>query len=468
MTDGRDDRSGAIARRLGTTDAVLAEHVCLTLVAAVWLLVVTPSSGGLHDARTALLSASLVPALLVVRPWQRAPRWLLVAVVAAALGALLVLVVNPPGWDQADSPGSQLTGLLVLPVVLAYARTPARRRAVAWIVVAAALLQVWPAWLAWWGGRDPNRLVVGTFYWHNQLGTWLAACGAVAGGLAVRTTGRGRAVALTTATVAGTGVVLSTSRASLILWLLALGGALVLAVGARPRLPALASAAVVPALVVGLVLLLTSSLFFPDHEWAGVPMLQRTPSAGAGPQTGADPSGRGASTLAGNGDDRLDWTEAALAGWLGSPLLGHGFGSFERTAEPRLRDDTARSPWVHNGPAEALTSGGLVFGGPVVLISLWLAVGALRALLRRRRHRGEDDGVRAAAALGTLVLLAHTLVDFDWHYSSLVVLLGVTGALVHADDAPAREVTTEDRMLAAGLVGVAAFATVATLVERLG
>lgn len=459
----------ALARRVGVTDHELAEHLCMALAATAWLLVLTPASGGLHDARTALFAACLMPAILAVRPWAYLPLGLVIAVPMAAAGAVLTLVVTTTGWQQADSPASQVAGLLTLPLVAAYARSENRRRAVVGVLLTAVALQAWPAWFAWWGSHDPNHLMVGTFFWHNQVGTWMAALGIVGAVSAVRGSGASRALAVLLAGVAGAVVVLSTSRASLGLWLLTLALLPLIALRvSSQRARALATALAVPFVVVGLLMLLTSSLFFPDKRWDGLPILGGSASAEQATPTGpaAITGDRGVGSAASNGSDRFEWTRAALEAWATSPLVGHGFGSFEETSDVRLPETTGRSVWVHDGPAEALTSGGILFGGPIIAICAMLGLSALRVVRRAVTTTDESAGNRVGPALATLVLLAHTLVDFDWHYSSLVVLLGVTGGLVIASGETRQ--ARHPALLAAALIAAAGFAAVATLVERAG
>jgi hypothetical protein len=398
------------------------EHVLVALAAAVWLLLLTTDSGGFHRASTAVAAAATLPALLVTRPWRRVPALLLAATGLAAAGAVVVLMTTPAGWQQSDSPAAQLFGLLVLVTTIAYCRTPTRRTAVAVVLLAAIPLQFAPAWRAWQGSADPNHLMVGTFYWHNQLGIWMTATGLFATAIATAGNGRLRTAALVLAPLANACVLLSTSRTSL--GLLVLGQLAVLAVvpgNANRRMALLRWAATLVA-TAALLIFLTSTLFF-DHPWKGVPVL--TGSTGAESIAGD----RGSESLASNGSDRFHWTAAALDSWVESPVNGRGFGSFSHTQVDHV-SGAGYSTFVHNAYAEALTSGGLLFGGPILVCAVLVGVAAVRALLASLRRGAPERGVLAGAAIASGVLLVHAGLDFDWHYPSLVALLGVFGGLV--------------------------------------
>jgi hypothetical protein len=414
-------------RRISVARAALGhpealEHALVGLAAAAWLLLLTPDSGGFHRASTAIAAVAAFPALMVTRPWQRVPRLLLAATGVAAAGAVFVLMTTPAGWQQSDSPAAQLFGLLALVITIAYCRTPARRTAVAVVLLAALALQLGPAWWAWQGSADPNHLMVGTFYWHNQLGAWMTALGLFATAIATAGSGRLRTAALVLAPFANVCVVLSTSRTSLGLLVLGQLVVLALALGCTNRGWAVLRWAATVLATAALLLLLTSTLFF-DRAWEGLPILNDS----AGPTSVVGE--RGTSSLAGNGGDRFHWTAAALDSWVDSPVAGRGFGSFKDTQVEYLsRADY--STYVHNAYAEALTSGGLVFGAPILLFAVLVGVAAVRALVTSLRRTAPERAVLGGAAIACGVLLLHAGLDFDWQYPSLVALLGVAGGLL--------------------------------------
>lgn len=440
----------------------LAEHASLGLFAVVWIFVVLPATGGLHDRSTALGVLAAVPALLLTRPWQNVGRMTLSLLACVAGGGLLVLTVTPPGWAQADSVAAHLAGGLAFVVVAAYARSAERRLAVVIVLVLALLFQFTQAWLPWWGGADPNKLLVGTFYWHNPLGAYFTGLGLLAGAVAVLGRAPVQRPAFLTAPFAAVGVILSTSRASLALLVLGWLGVGLLAGTATPRLPALLRWLAVPVATGGLLAFLTSGVFFPGESFEG-------PAAAATTSNASSPAGeRGLTSLSSSGVYRVEWADAAVQAWLDKPLLGQGFGSFAATSPSRLPEGTPRSLYVHNAYVEALTAGGLVFGGPVTLAALTLLLMSARAGWRALRSSEPDRALTAGAALATGALLAHAGVDFDWHYPTLLVLVGVTGGIVCAAAPPTRRRATRAGIVLPVLSAVVALAVLATYAEAHG
>jgi hypothetical protein len=434
----------------------------MAVVATTWLLYVTPAAGG-HDWQTAAGLLAMVPALLVTRPWQRVSPVLLGLSVAVALGGLLVLELTPTGWEQADSVAAHVAGALAAVLAVSYATTPARRVIVVVVLLVGVLVQFQQSWLQWWGSGDPNRLMVGSFYWHNQFGAFMAALGVV--GLALVVVGRRwqRAAGFVTMPFAATGVILSTSRTSLALllvgWLWI--GAVALTSSSRAR--AVAAWAAASLATVALLYGVTSSVFFPDHRYDGPPLLHSASS------DHFDPGGRGLDTLSGNGADRLDWSQAAVRAWAARPVTGNGFGSFWVTSPTRLRAETWLTPFVHDGYADALTSGGLLFGGPVIALALLALVWAARGTWAACRRAGPERGILLGTGLATGILLAHSAVDFDWHYSALIVSLGIVAGVVYRSQvAPSAPRTTPQWLAITALLLATAIGVAASLVEYHG
>ncbi len=428
---------------------------------AVWLLFLTPASGGFHDPSTAVMALALLPALLAVRPWRWVSGRLLLFVALAAAGALLVLLRTPTGWEQADSPAGQVLGLIAVVVVAAFTRTPGRRRAVVAFLLAAVALQFGSAWKAWQGSGDPNHLMVGTFYWHNQLGIWMTALGLVATAHAVGSSGRSRWVAGLFACVSVASVALTTSRTCLGLLVLGLLAMTPMVVRSQHRRRSLGAVMAVPAGGVLLLLVLTSSLFF-ARPWSGLSAVQTTAN-----NPGAL-GNRGTSSLATNGGDRGRWTAAALTTWTEHPILGDGYGSFRFTVGSHVPVGSNISAFVHNGYAEALTSGGIAFGLPFLGVWLLVAVAAARRYLQSWRRTCPERPVFVGAALAAGVLLVHSAVDFDWHYPSLLVLLGVVGGMLLTSREPRQVSRGRAAVSAVGLVLVTMFVATASLVEHHG
>ena len=425
------------------------EHTLVLLAATVWLIYLTPSSGGFHDPRTAVLAAATLPAVAVTQPWRRVSLPLLLLPIAAAAGGLVVLLTSASGWMQADSVADQVLGLVVLVLVTAYARTTARRRAVASVLAVGLATTSFLAVKPWVGSGDPNTLVTAPFYWHNQTGAFVGALVLLVGSAAVL--GRSR-VSLLLAPVGAAVVVLTTSRT--MLGLLVLGW---LVVGARSfRRATLLRWLAVPLLTAGLLAVATSSFAKP---WDGVPAFTGG-SAAAAANTGP----RGSESLESNGSNRTAWSVAALHAFGRHPVLGNGFGSFLATSDRDLAPGSDRSTFVHDGYAEALSSGGLAFGGPMLAAAVVVGLAAARQL-RRRPTAAAEGPLLLGTALAAGVLLLHSAVDFDAHYASLQVLLGVLGGvLLAARSAPhlQRPHSALPVVTALGLaLGLCAFTTLA-------
>jgi hypothetical protein len=446
-----------------TDPRVLLRHPdaleCTLVLAAatMWLFRLTQESGGFHDPSTALTAIAFLPALLAVRPWRTVGRAPLLLTVLAGGGALLVLLRTSTGWEQADSPAGQILGAVGLVITAGFARTAGRRRAVVLVLLLAVMIEFLPGWKAWVGSGDPNHLLVGTFYWHNQLGIWMTALALVATAHAVAAKDRSRVVAAVVAPVAIACVVLSTSRTCLLLLVLGLLALLPLVLRSDHRVRAGLSWALAPVTALLLLLVLTSSLFF-SKPWSGISAVESTAN-----NPGAL-GNRGTSSLATNGGDRGRWAVAALTTWRDNPVLGDGFGSFRYTVSEHVPAGANISSFVHNGYAEALSSGGLVFGLP--MLALWGLVGwaAVKRYLASLRPVGTDRSLYAGAAVAAGALLLHSAVDFDWHYPSLLVLLGVLGGLL----LPRQERNGRVMPTAAVLVVVLALIATMSLVEHHG
>ena len=395
------------------------QHLAMAGLAVLWAFEVTPGAGGRDRGPLLAGIAGLAVALAVLRPWRVLTARLVILPALAAAAALLDLFVTPLAWSHAAEVAWVLVGPLALLVVVAYARTPARRVAVVLGIVAMGGIQFAQALVPWWGSRDPNHLMWGTFYWHNQfaaymLGTAVLAMGGYLYGPRIL-----RVPGALVGLLACAGIVFSTSRTVL---LLLVAGWLALApLTARRAVAWLRWTTVVPAAAV-VVWFLSSPVLFPSHRFTLAIV--------------HDQGSRGLGTLQGNGDARWMFTRAALKSWWDSPLFGNGFGSFRYTVVDHVPVGSVLSPFVHDAPADWLTSGGLAFSLPLFLGLLAVAWCAGRYLIGLTPSGGGVLG--RPAAIGLLVLMAHSLLDFDWTYPSLSLLFGaVAGVLVSLS--PARE-----------------------------
>ena len=110
-----------------------------------------------------------------LRPERTLPTWVLLLGQALALGAVAVVLTSPTGLAGRDDAAAWVlaaeTGLLLL----AWATDDVRRTLLLAALLGATGAQFAQGWLPWWGAQDPEKLFQGTFYWHNQVGIFLAA-----------------------------------------------------------------------------------------------------------------------------------------------------------------------------------------------------------------------------------------------------------------------------------------------------
>ena len=429
-------RSWSAARALAATH--LADAAVVATVAW-WATYLTWGTGGREPHVLSVGCVLLAAALLAVRPWRVVPPVVTGLAHAVGLGALVVVLTAPTGSAGADDAASYAFAAELGLVLFAWARTPGRRVLVLTGVLGAAGAQFALGWLPWWGRQDPMRLFEGTFYWHNQVGVFLAA-GAVLGLGAIAA---GRPVALlgwtlTPLCVAGT--VFSTSRGSQIA--LGLGALLLLALLRRRHLHVLA----------GLAL-----------SWAVTSVLSGPPFFTERVSPTAATEARSAS-LVGNGVQRFeDWRRAfrIFEHW---PASGAGFNSFDSaTSVATTRHDTVGTAFAHNGYLQAAADGGLVLTVPLVVLLGLVVVAVLRGLPDAVRAR---DALRVTGASALVVLLLHSGMDFDWSYPSLLAMVAPVAVLAlppAAAAGPGSPAAAGGRRLPVGLAAVLALTGVALL-----
>ena len=376
--------------------------VAVVATLAWWATYLTWGTGGREPHVLSVGCLLLACAFVVVRPWRVLPPLATGLALAVGLGALVVVLTAPTGWAGGDDAASYAFAAELGLVVLAWARTPGRRLLLLTGVLGAAGAEFAMGWLPWWGMQDPMKLFEGTFYWHNQVGAFLAA-GAVLGLGAIAA---GRPAALlgwTTTPLCVAGTVFSTSRGSQMA--LGLGALLLLALLRRRHLH------VVGGLVVSW--LVTMALSGPPFFAERVAPTAATEARSA--------------SLVGNGVQRFeDWRRAfrIFEHW---PLSGAGFNSFDSaTSVATTRHDTVGTAFAHNGYLQAAADGGLVLTVPLVALLALVVLVVLRGLPGAVRER---DAVRLSGAAALVVLLLHSGMDFDWTYPALLALLAPVAVL---------------------------------------
>ncbi|MDO9456505.1 O-antigen ligase [Nocardioides sp.] len=403
--------TGPVTTRL-TTWLPWASDVAVVAAMTWWAAWLTFGTGGREPHVLSYGALLVAVAALLVRPWRVLRVRATAIALAPGAGAWVVVLTAPTGWAGADDAASYTyAGALGL-VALAWARTPVRRQLLATAVVGAAGLQLAMGWAAWSSVPSPSRLFQGTFYWHNQVGAFLAA-GAV---LAVALVADGRRPLATLgwclAPLCVAGTVFTTSRGSMLG--IAIGVALVLAaaacrLGTTAAIGSICRTIAVVALSWATSWVLTGPPFFGERF---------SPLAATTARNGS---------FEGNGVQRFeDWRRSweIFRHW---PASGAGFNSFDSatTAVTDKRDGVSTA-FAHNGYLQAASDGGLVLVLPLVVALLALALLAVRALPASRRA---GDLVQPGALAAYVVLLLHSGMDFDWTYPSLLAQAALVGVL---------------------------------------
>lgn len=417
--------------------------VVVPLVLLVWATTLTWGWGGRQAGVLTALALTVLLATAVVRPWTKLSLPVVCTAQLLGLGSFTVALTAPTGWAGAPVAASYAVAGQVLLLVAAWAQDRARRVVVLGAIAGAGGAQFAKGWLAYWGGgSDASHVFQGTFYWHNQVGIFLAAGALAAAALVVHDLRPFAVLGWCVAPLAGTGVVLTSSRGSqmgLALGVLLLTGA---CSRSADRLRALTKLGGLLALSGATSYLLTGPPFFDSRE-----------------SVTAATAARGG-TLEGSGVQRFEDWRRAMEIFKEWPVTGAGYHSFGSAAE-RVTDlrDGVITAFAHNGFLQALSDGGLVlalpvWAGVVVLLLAWV-----RGLPRALR---EGDHLHTTAGSVFLVLVLHSGMDFDWDYPSLMVLAVVTGALlvpVHATVRP--RATWLPYVFAALSVGLLVLAAVA-------
>lgn len=370
-----------------------------------WATYLTWGTGGREPHVLSVGCALAALGWLLVRPDRVLRRPVLLLGHALSLGAVAVVLTAPTGLAGRDDAAAWVltaqTGLLLL----AWARDDVRRLVLLTALLGAGGAQFAQGWLPWWGAQDPEKLFQGTFYWHNQVGIFLAASAVLA--LATLADG-GRLARLcwVVAPLAVAGTLFTTSRGSQLALLL--GVVLLLALAGRSVAPRLR---VLGGLALGWATswVLTGPPFFDERV---------APTAGTAARS---------ESFVDNGVTRVeDWAAAwdVFARW---PLTGGGFDGFRAgTVAAEVGERAGATAYAHNGYLQALSDGGLLLALPllgVLATVAWTVARALPAAVRR------GDLTQVGAAVTLLVLGLHSGMDFDWAYPSLLLMVPLVAAL---------------------------------------
>ncbi|MDM4761519.1 O-antigen ligase family protein [Galbitalea sp. SE-J8] len=402
--DGRVN-GRALARRGG-----VVASVALALIGAV---VVERADAGLRDRWLLVGIASALPLYVAGRGW-RLPVWL--HAIAAALPVTVLLAGLADGTDGVGLARAARYGYgaVLLLAVAAYARTPRRRLVLAAGAALVVLDQYTVGWFAWWGGGSPTKLMLGSFYWHNQFGAFCAA--GVALGVFLAAFGR-RVVALlgfVTAAFGIVGTLTSGSRASAAMVLVVLVIALAASALARSVHAALRLVGVA-VLALGLGFVMTSTLFFPVASTPWAALTARSDDWQMVSDTGAF---------------RLDFWWAALRIGASHPFTGVGPSQYGEHSLCYSLDAYASNP--HNEWLLAWAETGVLGTVPLLGVLVGTIVLLARGARDGWRTRFAEDPGRWGALVALVLLVAHAGMDFDWAWGSLPGMAGLVGGIAAA------------------------------------
>jgi O-antigen ligase len=307
------------------------------------------------------------------------------------------------------------------------------------LVMASAPIEFVSGWLGWWGGENPARPMVGTFYWHNPYAAFLVPGGLLGLALWVWHERLFAFFGLVCFTFACVGIVFSTSRASLATFAVGFAALTVFAVVGSRRVASVRQLALTAAIGAGATYLVSGPPFF-SHR--------------ASPLSGEQARAAGES-LAQNGGYRLDFWRQALGVFRRHPLTGGGYKSMVAESVGHVHGAQPLSPFAHNGYLQALADGGLLLALPFLLAVIGVVALCLRSIIRSLRTRDVSIGAAAVPiALGCVLL--HSAVDFDWAYPADFAMAGILAGLVLGHRIPVRPGATSRPARLALLAGVLA------------
>ncbi|MGN6475069.1 MAG: O-antigen ligase family protein [Mycobacteriales bacterium] len=402
------------ARGLQGLDWGATARSAFVAVAVVWWIVVAARWWGGRGAGAVTVGAILTAvAVVAARPDQVLPRRAVWMAAWLSSAAMLIPLVAPTGWAGAGAAANMIS--VAWTAVAVAAGVVRDRRLVDLIVVVAvagALIEFSEGWLAWWGGEDPTRPFIGTFYWWNPLAAYLLPGTVLGLALWLRQRKVLALLGLLALIFGSIGVIYSTSRA--------VGACVAVAV------VVVAVTQVWQTKLRAAVRLLTAVAVTAFGVWAiaGPPFFPHR----VAPLAGTAARGAAQSVTQNTGYRWQFWREA-WGVFERRPLTGSGFHGLSASVVGHVPPGWAVSSLAHNAYLGALSAGGLILGVPFLLACAvvgWVVVTDLVRAVRRR-----DFSVRRFVlplVLGGL--MAHAAVDFDWSYPANFVFAAILAGAV--------------------------------------
>jgi O-Antigen ligase len=405
----------------GRSRSELLEHAAMLALLAIWAIPFTRAAGGRGVHTELLFAAALLVVLPSMQVW-RAASWSVALAALVAVVALLVCVFSPSGWYGSDVAAGYAIAGAAFVAGRRYVRAVDRRNLVAVAVCLAGLYQFEQAFVVWWRSGSSSTEMSGTFGWHNPYAAFLLPGAVIGLGLVATRRSPWNIVGWASVPACTTGIVLSSSRATMAA--LVVAWVLVFVLGLRGK-AVLSRAFGVLALSAGVLFALPSRLFFPHYS---------SPLAATSIRAASNQS------LAQNGVYRTQFWREALDVAVHRPFVGGGFHTLATASVFYAPSDWARSPLAHDGYLQAFSDGGLLLGVPfliaVVVVLLWAWRPVSGAL--RRWKNGSEDVAQMSIAVALLAAFAHSAVDFDWSHPAILVEVALLAACLAPIAAPAR------------------------------
>jgi O-antigen ligase len=152
-------------------------------------------------------------------------------------------------------------------------------------------------------------------------------------------------------------------------------------------------------------------------------------------------------------NNRWNWWREAWTAFQDEPIGGNGAGSFA-LSHRLLREDRLRVLEPHSEPLQFLAETGLVGA----LLAAGAVAAAALAVRRTLARVGADERpATVALAIGLVVYLTHSLVDWDWDFLAVSVpAFAVLGVLLGAGGEAVRARASLLWPVAAGMIFLAA------------
>ena len=401
-TSGQENSNSSWYRRIRLAD------ILVVALLAWWGTALTWGAGGLDPYLVSVACVLAIPALVLVRPWQRLPTLALVLAVAVSVAVWGVVLTAPTGFNGANTAATYALAATTLLTVAAWAHSEKRVWLVVGIVLVASFFEFAQAYWILLGSGDPSTQMAGTVPNIHAFAAFMIPGALLGMTVVVCDIGPLRLLGMVVAPLSIVAVIYSTSKGSGIILLL--GGITVGLIGAAVyRWRGVFRGVVVWAIGGALYFLLSGPPFFNvSRAWL------------------AEGGGAWASDAASGWFTRVEWWWSSLAVFKQWPLTGAGFHSVG--AASVTVGDEIPSAFVHNGFLQVLAEGGLVLAVPFLAGCVIVGFLSLRQIWRTFKLR--THALEAGIAVVVLALMIRSGTEFDWAFPAVLMGFAIVAALL--------------------------------------